>query len=308
LLRDLSLASRARFAELAAAGWDFGWEPRGLLMLCRTDEALHEEAHGAEKARALGIPAEVLDAAAVQQAEPGLTMTVRGAVRYPQDGHLQPAKFLAALERELRAAGAEFLFETEGLGWRKEGATLAAVRTTRGEIAADEFVLCGGSWSEGLLRGLDLALPLQAGKGYSLTLPAPPQRMEQCAILTEARVAVTPLGAALRFGGTMEIAGLNESITARRVHGIIKAAAQYFPAFTAEHFAGIEPWRGLRPCSPDGLPYLGRTQAARNLTLATGHAMMGLSLAPITGQIVARLLAGEPPGFDLHLLRPDRFA
>ena len=113
-----------------------------------------------------------------------------------------------------------------------------------------------------LAQELGLRLPMQAGKGYSLTLPQPRQLPQICSILTEARVAVTPMGAALRFGGTMEIAGLNEDINPRRVRGIIKAVPHYFPDVPPEDFDGIQPWRGLRPCSPDGLPYLGRTRAA----------------------------------------------
>jgi D-amino-acid dehydrogenase len=149
---------------------------------------------------------------------------------------------------------------------------------------------------------------MQAGKGYSVTVPQPVELPQLCSIFTEARVAVTPMGGALRFGGTMEIAGLNEDINPRRVAGILKAVPQYFPKFLPEHFAGIEPWHGLRPCSPDGLPYLGRTRAAENLIVATGHSMMGLSLAPITGELAAKLADGEPPRFDLRLLGPDRYA
>ena len=129
-----------------------------------------------------------------------------------------------------------------------------------------------------------------------------------CSILTEARVAVTPMGGALRVGGTMEIAGFNEGISRRRVAGIVKALPHYFPRFRTEHFDGIEPWSGLRPCSPDGLPYVGRTRAASNLIVATGHSMMGLSLAPITGELVGQLADGEPTRFDLALLAPDRYA
>jgi len=105
----------------------------------------------------------------------------------------------------------------------------------------------------------------------------------------------------------MEMAGLDESITERRVRGIVKTVPAYYPAFEPRVFEGIEPWSGLRPCSPDGLPYLGRTQRWQNLTVATGHAMMGLSLAPATGRIVAQLVNGEPPPFDLRLLSPDRY-
>ena len=191
-------------------------------------------------------------------------------------------------------------------GWRKDDARLAAVRTTRGEIAGDEFILAGGAWSSGLVRELGLRLPMQAGKGYSVTVPHPVELPQLCSVCAEARVAVTPMGGTLRFGGTMEIAGLNEDINPRRIAGILNAVPQYFPKFRPEHFEGIEPWRGLRPCSPDGLPYLGRTHAAPNLIIATGHAMMGLSLAPVTGELAAQLADHEPPRFDLKLLAPDR--
>ena len=148
---------------------------------------------------------------------------------------------------------------------------------------------------------------MQAGKGYSLTLTHPRQLPRICAILTEARVAVTPLGTALRLAGTMEIAGVDLRIDPRRVRGIIRAVPQYYPEFQAEDFAGITPWCGLRPCSPDGLPYLGRTSPYDNLSIATGHAMMGLSLAPVTGLLIAELLCGEPTTVDLTLLSPDRY-
>ena len=309
LIRDLSYASRACFEELAAQpGFDFGLEKRGLLMLCQTQHALDEEAQTAAKARALNIPAEVLDAKATAALEPGVRMDIAGAVLFPQDCHLTPQRFLADLQRAVIGAGGEVLFDSEVTGWRCESRKIVAARTARGEIAGDEFVLCGGAWSAELARELRLAVPMQAGKGYSLTLPHPRQLPKLCAIFTEARVAVTPMNGTLRFGGTMEIAGLNERINPRRVAGIIKSVPRYYPDFSPDDFASIRPWSGLRPCSPDGLPYLGRTRAYENLCLATGHAMMGLSLGPITGQFIASILSGEKPALDLQLLDPDRYA
>ena len=309
LIRDLSYASRACFEELAAQpGFDFGLEKRGLLMLCQTQHALDEEAQTAAKARALNIPAEVLDAKATAALEPGVRMDIAGAVLFPQDCHLTPQRFLADLQRAVIGAGGEVVFDSEVTGWRCESRKIVAARTARGEIAGDEFVLCGGAWSAELARELRLAVPMQAGKGYSLTLPHPRQLPKLCAIFTEARVAVTPMNGTLRFGGTMEIAGLNERINPRRVAGIIKSVPRYYPDFSPDDFASIRPWSGLRPCSPDGLPYLGRTRAYENLCLATGHAMMGLSLGPITGQFIASILSGEKPALDLELLDPDRYA
>ena len=242
LLWDLSLASRSCFEELAAErNNDFGLVQKGLLMLCKTGHALVEEARNAAQARVLGLPVEVLDA---KQAA-----ALDGGVYFPKDCHLNPAQFTAGLTGELQRLGARFEWNAEVLGWRAGDSGIAAVCTPRGEFQADHYVLAGGSWSPLAARELGLKLPIQAGKGYSLTLPRPRQLPSVCAIFTEARVAVTPMGGTLRFGGTMEIAGLNEAINPRRVQGTIKAAPRYYPEFREEDFAGIQPWRGLRPCS-----------------------------------------------------------
>ena len=308
LLRDLQLASREAYQTFASEGGDIGLVSEGLMMLCKQPHTLDEEAAMAAKAEALGIPARVLDAATAARLDPGITMDIAGAVHYPKDCHLSPERYLAALQRRAAEHGVEFLWQTELREFIRDGRRIRAALTSAGEVAGDGFILCGGVWSERLIRRLGLRLPMQAGKGYSVTLPAPVQLPRLCSILTEARVAVTPMGGALRFGGTMEMAGLNETVTPRRVEGILRAASQYFPAFERTHFDGLQPWHGLRPCSPDGMPYLGPTAAADNLLVATGHAMMGLSMGPVTGAIIARLVDGEPPGFDLTLLHPDRFA
>ncbi|MBX3748440.1 MAG: FAD-dependent oxidoreductase [Verrucomicrobiae bacterium] len=309
LLRDLALASREDFASIASLpGSDFGLVRQGLLMLCRTRHALDDESRLAEQARRLGLEAEVLTPGGVAALEPDLTLDIVGGVHFPQDCHLVPDRFLAALHHHAVQAGAQFVWNSEVTGWRTEGGRIVAARTAQDEWPADTFVLCGGSWSPRLAQPLGLRLPIQAGKGYSLTLPHPRQLPRHCAILTEARIAVTPMSGALRFGGTMEIAGLDESINPLRVQGILDAIPNYLPAFQPQDFHGIPPWRGLRPVSPDGLPYLGRSRRWPNLIVATGHAMLGLSLAPVTGQIVARLATGEPPGFDLTPVDPDRFA
>jgi D-amino-acid dehydrogenase len=308
LLRDLGLGSRVEFESLEKRlRLGFGLERKGLFMLCQTEHALEEESKVAEQARALGIPAEILDARQTAEREPGARMQIAGSVRFPKDCHLIPDQFLAALEARATELGVEWQWGTEIVGWRTDAGSVVSARTTSGEIRADAFVLCGGSWSPRLGNELSLKLPMQAGKGYSLTLRNPRQLPNTCAILAEARVAVTPMGGALRFGGTMEIAGLNERVNPLRVRGIVESAIRYYPDFRAEDFEGIEPWRGLRPVTPDGLPYLGRSGRWPNLVVATGHAMLGLSLAPITGKIVAQLLAGEKPEADLSLLAPERF-
>jgi D-amino-acid dehydrogenase len=344
LIRDLSFASRACFEELEDA-WSagssrgneadagkigtnppphvrgykdadggFGLVKKGLVMLCKTQQSLDHEGAFAKQSNDLGVPAEVLDAKALAKLDPDVTMDVAGGVYFPKDCHLSPNRFMAALQRQSETLGVEFVWGTEIDSVRVEasanGSTKLCCRCNKvlsKEFSADEFVLAGGSWSPGLARDIGLKLPMQAGKGYSLTMTKPRQLPQLCSIFTEARVAVTPMGDTLRFGGTMEIAGLNEDINPVRVQGIIKAVPKYFPKFTPDDFAGIQPWRGLRPCSPDGMPYLGRTAKFTNLTIATGHAMMGLSLGPITGKLVSEIVSGEKPSIVIDLLNPDRY-
>ena len=307
LLRDLHVASRAAFEELSSAG-DFGLVKKGLLMLCQTEHILEEETRAAELARQLGIPAEVLDAQGAAKLEPGVRMSVAGGVYFPNDCHLSPARFMHSMRERLAKSGAEFRWNTDATGFQRSGNRIEAIETAQGTLRGDEYVLCGGSWSSLIAQQLGLNLPMQAGKGYSLTLPKPRQLPEICAILSEARVAVTPMGNTLRFGGTMEIAGLNEDINPVRIQGIIRSALKYYPDLRAEDFAGVKPWCGLRPCSPDGLPYVGRPRRYANLTIATGHAMMGLSLGPVTGQLVADILANAKLPIDISQLNPDRYS
>jgi len=235
-------------------------------------------------------------------------MDLLGSVYFPEDAHLSPNRFMAQLTDLLVKAGVEICWESDVTGWSRQGDRIMAARTPIGEIVGDEFVLAGGSWSPGLAKELGLQLPLQAGKGYSLTVEQPKQLPQLSYIFTEARLAVTPMSGALRFGGTMEIAGLSLDINPARVRGITKSAGRYFPAFPPETFNDIRPWAGLRPVSPDGLPYIGRTRVVGNLTIGTGHAMMGLSLGPITGKLLAETLTDERPSIDLGLLDPDRYA
>jgi D-amino-acid dehydrogenase len=306
LLRDLNFQSRAAFEELSNV-FDFGLAQRGLLLLCKTEHALHEEGAMAEKARGLGVPAEVLNRDAVAKLDPDVQMDVAGAVYFPKDCHLAPGRFMAGLKARLTELGARFVWGAEVIGFDNVTSRIQSVKTSKDNFAADEFVLAGGSWSSSLAKQLGLNLPMQAGKGYSLTLRNPRELPRICAIFTEARMAITPMGSSLRFGGTMEIAGLNESINRRRVDGIIKAIPQYYPNFKPTDFADVKPWSGLRPCSPDGLPYIGRAKNISNLCIATGHAMMGLSLGPITGKLCAEIISSEKSRMDISLLDPNRF-
>jgi D-amino-acid dehydrogenase len=307
LLRDLNLESRRLFAELAAED-DFGLAKRGLLMLCKTAKGLDEEAAVATAAREIGLEAEVVDAAGAARLDPGITMDLEGAVYFPQDCHLDPARFMSALRRRIAGMGGRFASGVEIDTLEIRDGEVRALSGGGQRFEGSRFVIAGGSWSPSLLRQAGLKLPLQAGKGYSLTLDAPPELPRLCSIFVEAKVAITPMAGSLRFAGTMEVGGLDLSINPSRVRGIVKSVHGYFPKFREEDFAGVKPWAGLRPVSPDGIPYLGKVPGLSNLIAATGHAMMGLSLGPVSGRLVADLLTGEPSFRPIERMAPGRFA
>jgi len=303
LLRDISLESRALFDELSDE-LGFTLVRKGLVMLCQSEEGLHEEAEVAEAANRLGIKAEVCPPERVRELDPDVEMKVRGGVWFPQDAHLDPESFLSALRNAIVDSGGTFL-DGEVKGFERRGGNIAAIRTTDGqEIEADEFTIAGGAWSPDIASQLDLHIPMQGGKGYSFTLPAPRQLPQLCSLLKEGRVAVTPMGNDLRVAGTMEICGQDLSIDQLRLQGIIESFCRFFPQFSAKDFEGLKPWSGLRPCTPDGLPYIGRVPNTANVTVATGHSMLGLSLGPVTGKMVAAICSGTAP--DARL-RPGRF-
>jgi D-amino-acid dehydrogenase len=306
LLRDLNLESRRLFLELANDE-DFGLVERGLLMLCNTAKGLAEEIEVAESAHEIGLRADILDATAAAKIDPDVTMNIAGGIHFTQDCHLDPARFLKSMRRRVLELGASI----------ESGVTIDRIETSNGRVSAvsgggqrfegDKFVIASGSWSGELLKSVGLKLPLQAGKGYSLTLSAPPELPRICSIFAEAKLAITPLGSSLRFAGTMEVGGLNLDVSAMRVQGITRSVHAYFPKFTENDFAEVKPWVGLRPVSPDGIPYTGVVKGLGNLVVNCGHAMMGLSLAPVSGRLAADLLAGDVPFRPIEALAPGRF-
>ena len=310
LLRDLCLESRRLFLELAeATGNAFELRTEGMLNLCQTEQGLEQEQrHLARIANDIGIEARLLNAKETAALEPGARIDVLGSIYFPIDAHLTPGKLVSALIVLLKNRNVHFHWNTRVQGWVTKDKRLTSVRTSAGDLAADEYVLATGSWAAETVRDLRLSLPMQPGKGYSLTIPNPRFHFTKSMILAERRVAVTPMGDQLRFGGTMELTGHSGSILPERVEQIIEAALTYFPDFRADDFAGIKPWFGYRPMSPDGLPYVGRFADFENLTAACGHAMLGVTLAPITGLLVAETLTGRRPSVELTLLDPDRFA
>lgn len=307
-LKELSLYSKTQYQQLATdLPFDFGYAERGLLMLYQTAETEHEEAETAAIANVHGVKAQILSAAEVQQLEPDVKVTARGAVYFPGDAHLTPQNLIRQLIPYLKKQGVSFLSNKPVEDFTVINGKINSVRTTTGEHRFDEVVLASGSWSGTVAKRLGITLPMQGGKGYSFLLKGVENNIRIPSIFLEARVAVTPMGNDLRFGGTMEIAGTDQRISMNRVKGIVDAIPRYYPEMKVALPKVEQVWQGLRPCSPDGLPYIGRSQKISNLIFATGHAMMGLSLGPGTGRIVADLVSGKQPEIKLVAFNPERF-
>jgi D-amino-acid dehydrogenase len=307
-LRDISLLSKAMYQELARElPFDFGYHERGLLMLYQTKETEHEEIEGAAYANKLGVEARVLSSAEVQELEPDVRVTARGGVYYPGDAHITPQSLMRQLIPYLQQQGVTFMNSTAVEDFRVEEGKIKTVVTSHGELEFDEVVMATGSWSGVMTSKLGISLPMQAGKGYSFTLPNVEKNARIPSIFLEARVAVTPMGNTLRFGGTMEITGLDHRINMNRVRGIVEAIPKYYPDMNVSMPQKENVWHGLRPCSPDGLPYIGRSAKISNLVIATGHSMMGLSLGPGTGKLVSEILGGDATSIAITAFNPERF-
>lgn len=305
LVRELSLTSLDQHAALAEEGLDTGFERRGILNVYETEAAYAAGRGEAAHSGQAGHSARVLTADEARALEPALSEAIVGAVLYPEEAHCDPLRFVEAVGRAAAGAGAEIRTGVEVLGLRRRGGRVAALDTTAGEIRPGSVVLAAGAWTPALARDLDVPAPVEAGKGYHVDLEAQPGDPRIPVFMQESRVIATPLEGRLRLAGTLELCGLDLSVDRRRVDAIVAAARRNLAGSGSRKV--VEVWRGLRPCAPDGLPILGHAPGLDNVVLATGHAMMGLTLAPVTGRLVAELLAGKRPSHDLALLRPDRF-
>jgi D-amino-acid dehydrogenase len=307
-LKEISLLSKSMFKQLSTElPLNFGYHERGLLMLYQNRETEHEEMETAALANAHGIEAHIISAQEIQKLEPDVLVKVRGGIYFPGDAHVTPQLFVNQLKTYLKDKGVVIRDKTEVIDFVIESGKIESVKTANEELTFDEVVLATGSWSALVAAKLNLSLPMQAGKGYSFTLENIQKNTRIPSIFLEARVAVTPMGNTLRFGGTMEITGINHSISMNRVKGIVESIPKYYPEMKVEMPKKAEVWHGLRPCSPDGLPYIGRSKKIKNLVVATGHSMMGLSLGPGTGSLVKELVGHEKTKISVVSFDPHRF-
>jgi D-amino-acid dehydrogenase len=294
------------YGELRQDGVRFEMHQEGLLFLFSTDAELEHTYPSFAKLAALGLsPAERLSRDAVLAMEPALSPRVAGGVLVTGEGHVRPETLSLGLVERLCALGAEVRSNVEVTGAARGGNRVNAVQTRAGALEGDVFVIAAGAWSGRVARSFGFNLPIQAGKGYSVTIGQPANKPRHPLYLHEPRVGITPFDGALRLGGTMELSGINTRIVPERVAAIRRAAARYLPNVDAGE-AQVE-WTGMRPLTPDGLPVIGRAPGLDNVYVATGHAMLGVTLAPVTGAAIAELVAGERSSFDLDPFDPGRF-
>jgi D-amino-acid dehydrogenase len=308
-LLQLNLYSKNLFSELnEQPGFDFALEKKGILMYYRTEKVAEEESHLAEKARQMGVDAVVLNKQQLQGLEPETELDVLGAVHYRCDAHLYPNKLMPQLLHYLKTSGVSVQTNNPVKHIVSENGRIQKVITSRGEYAADVFVLASGAWLSRLAKLIHLDIPLMPGKGYTFTYDQPQKKLNFPAILCEARVAITPMNGHMRYGGTMEIGAPNKKINLNRVEGIVESVSKYFPGIKLDVPEQKDIWYGFRPCSPDGLPYIGRSSKIDNLFIAGGHSMMGLSLGPATGKIIADLANDQRTEVDIKEFDPERYS
>jgi len=308
ILSGLSSASMDLFDDLAALeGLNFGFEKNGIVEIFNTNKGFEKGAKDARRLKEYGIEHKILENGEIIQYTQGLRTTAVGGIFFPGDAHLIPDQFVRQLARHLEKKGVQLLSSVEVLGFETSGRKVTTVKTTRGDISVEEVILAGGSWSAEMARELKIKILMEPAKGYSVTYKRPPGFPSAPLAMAETKVVLTPMSDVVRFAGTLELAGFDMSINKRRVHAILKAVSAYFPDIDTDALELIEIWRGLRPCSPDGLPYLGRPRRYDNLIISTGHGMKGISLAPITGKIVAQLASGQTPAMDITALGIERF-
>ena len=305
-LRDMQRASLRLYEDwLAETGMDAQFEKRGGLELFLTQEKFAGAAREVEHMRKFGIDMAVLDREAVLALEPAVNAGIVGGIHYREDAHINPARFVQSLADEAERFGASIRTSTRVTGLLRSGSKITAVTTTSGKFTGSDVVLAAGAWTPAIAATASVRVPMQPGKGYSITMPRPEICPSIPLHLAEARMAVTPMGPYLRFGGTMELSGINTEIRTRRVGAIRRGGYRYLA--TPERMEELEIWTGMRPIPPDGMPYIGRPAGVDNMVIAAGHAMLGVSMGPITGHLVAELVLGREPAVDLKPFRIDRF-
>lgn len=291
-------------------GLDCEWQERGLLFVYQSAAALDQYAQTNQLlAEVFHEPAQRLGPAEVVALEPSLRDDVAGGWYYEHDAHLRPDRLMASWRQRLEARGTEFrehcamqrFVATNG----QTSGTAAAVATEQGELAADVFIVAAGALTPFLADELGCPIPIQPGKGYSLTMPRPQHCPQIPLIFPEHRVAVTPMLSGYRLGSIMEFAGYDDSMPVERLNLLRDGARPYLREPSVEPV--VEQWYGWRPMTYDSRPIIDRSPRWSNVWVAAGHNMLGLSMAPATGKLMAELVNGQPPHLDPQPFSIQRF-
>jgi D-amino-acid dehydrogenase len=306
LLAEMSLLSRKLHIEIANEA-NLELEQKGIVMLCNTEEALKHEIEVGEMASELGMEARTLSMEELAKLDPTTEKKGVGGVYFPMDAYTDPSAFMKTMPKLLKPfdvtieynAGVENFSLTEG--------KISSVFVNEKQYSADQFVMAAGSFSTPLLKRLNLNLLLEPGKGYSVDWTTPASIPSLAYILVENSVAITPINDKVRLVGTLELGGLSEKVDVKRAHGFLKSIEAYFPEYQFDKIKELPIWSGLRPCSPDGLPYIGRTKKYSNLILATGHAMLGFTLGPVSGRLVKEIAMEEKTSIEIENLSANRY-
>lgn len=299
-------SSKLLFAELLRAGAiEAEYEQRGVLLVFRSEAAMRGYERVNAQLKPYGMAAEAMAGKALLDFEPALREDVFGGWYHRADSHLRPDRLLQSWRQALLRAGVA-IEEDCGLSrFRPSGDRIEAAVTGRGEFSADTFVLAAGAWSAPVAGQLGLKLPIQPGKGYSITMGRPAVCPATPCYLYERRVVATPWPSGYRLGGTMEFCGFDLGLNAERLKALKTAAGEYLRDPIGHPV--VEEWAGLRPMTYDELPVIGHAPRCRNLILATGHGMLGITTAPATGKLVAEIACGVPPHIDPRPFDPRRF-
>ncbi len=298
-------SSDALFQELFRDhGLEGEYERRGVLIACRTEKAMQAYEAKNESLRAFGHAAEPLVGKALREVEPALREDVFGAWYHRTDSHLRPDRLLESWKQFLIRSGVTIEEHCRLERFRCGGDQVPAAVTNRGEFAAREVVVAAGAWSAPVAAPLKLRLPLQPGKGYSITMTRPAVCPRMPCSFSERRVVATPWPSGYRLGGTMEFSGFDAPPDPRRFVALTAAAAAYLKEPVGS--AVVEEWTGLRPMTSDDLPLIGPAPGFRNLWIATGHGMLGVTAAPATGKLVQEMICGQTPHIDPAPFRVSR--
>ena len=294
LLQSSAVLYRQLFEE---QNLSVDWNEEGLLFVYRDEHEFRAyEQADAWLRKHFDVPAEPFAGAALTELEPALRPGLAGAWLYRCDGHLRPDRLMSELRRILEAADVRILEQTSLQSFTASVDRATAVVTSGETIAADHVVVATGAWTPLLRQHLGVKLPIQPGKGYSITMARPALCPRLPMILEECHVAITPFADGYRVGSTMEFTGYDDTLNRKRLNYLRKGAAEYLVDPLGDPVS--EEWCGWRPMTSDGIPRIGRSPRLRNVWIASGHSMLGLSMGSGTGKLVAELVAGQKPHLD----------